>query len=61
MTDREARTASSGVEDAIADLAGLQSSDPAARHAVHAIRLTRLTLEQFWLAEPKADDAGTGK
>lgn len=51
MTDREANTASSGVEDAIADLAGLQSNDPAARHAVHAIRLTRLTLEQFWLRD----------
>jgi hypothetical protein len=61
MTDREAKTASSGVEDAIADLAGLRSSDPAARHAVHAIRLTRLTLEQFWLNAPTSDDSRARK
>jgi hypothetical protein len=61
MTERKAKTASSGVEEAIADLAGLRSSDPAARHAVRAIRLTRLTLEQFWLRGRTSDDSGAGK
>ncbi len=35
------------LEDALADLETLRSSDPAARHAMHAIKLTRLTLEAF--------------
>jgi len=39
------------VEAAIADLSELISSDPAARPAVHAIRLTQLTLKAFWLRE----------
>lgn len=38
----------SHVEAAITDLSELHSSDPAARPAVHAINLTRLTLESFW-------------
>lgn len=48
------------VEDAVADLATLHSDDPAARHAVHAIKLTRLTLESFWLDRrwPSADGQG---
>lgn len=36
------------VDAAIADLAELRSSDPAAQPAMHAITLTRLTLESFW-------------
>ena len=39
---------SARVEDAIAELDELRSSDPAARSAVHAIKLTQLTLESFW-------------
>lgn len=35
------------VDRAISDLVRLRSSDPAARHAMHAIELTRLTLETF--------------
>jgi hypothetical protein len=53
------RTPPEKVKSAIADLVRLRSSDPAARHAMHAIRLTRLTLEEFWIDEPTADDAGT--
>jgi hypothetical protein len=56
MNGREVTTAPVKVADAIADLAGLRSSDPAARHAVHAIRLTRLTLESFWVDERRPDD-----
>lgn len=47
------------VDAAIADLAELRSSDPAARNAVDAIKLTRHTLESFWapaVAEPGAGD-----
>lgn len=36
------------VADAIAELADLHSSDPAARAALHAVALTRFTLESFW-------------
>ncbi len=47
-------------DDALAELATLRSSDPAARHAMHAIELTRLTLEAFWVDEqqpgPGVDD-----
>lgn len=57
MTGREGNAARIEVADAIADLAELSSNDPAARHAVHAIRLTRLTLESFWLDAPRSDDA----
>lgn len=39
------------LHDALADLATLHSSDPAARHAMNAIKLTRLTLERFGAAE----------
>ncbi len=39
---------SARVHDAIAELDELRSSDPAARSAMHAIKLTRLTLECFW-------------
>ena len=39
------------VEAVIADLSELRSSDPAARPAVHAIRLAQLTLEAFWRNE----------
>ena len=35
------------VDHVLGDLAQLRSSDPAARHAMHAIKLTRLTLETF--------------
>lgn len=44
------------VEDVVAELATLRSSDPAARHAVHAIKLTSLTLESFGLDEHAAAD-----
>lgn len=44
------------VEDAIRDLRGLRSHDPAARPAVHAIALTRLTLESFWLDRPNTGE-----
>ena len=47
------------VAEAIADLAALRSSDPAARHAVHAIRLTRLILESFW-TEPSSPVGADG-
>lgn len=48
-------------EDALADLATLRSSDPAARHAMHAIKLTRLTLETFGVSRPTlADDTRSG-
>ena len=43
------------VEDVVAELATLRSSDPAARHAEHAIKLTSLTLESFWVEEPHGD------
>jgi hypothetical protein len=36
------------LDAAIADLSELHSRDPAALPAIHAIRLTRLTLESFW-------------
>lgn len=36
------------LDAAIADLAELRSSDPAALPAIHAIALTRLTLQSFW-------------
>lgn len=39
------------VADAIAELAELHSPDPAARAALHAVALTRLTLESFWTPE----------
>ena len=32
------------------ELAALRSDDPAARQAIHAARLTVLTLDRFWLA-----------
>ncbi len=44
-----ARRSHGRVEEAIRDLAELRSRDPAALPAVHAIALTRLTLESFWL------------
>ncbi len=45
------------VDDAIAELAGLRSTDPAARSALHAIKLTRLTLECFFhRPEPEPRD-----
>lgn len=37
------------VADALIDLADLPADDPAADHARHAARLTRHTLECFWL------------
>ena len=39
------------VADAIAELAELHSSDPAARSALHAVALTRFTLESFWTSD----------
>ena len=46
------------VDDAVAELATLRSNDPAARHAVHAIRLTALTLESFGVGERDDPDGG---
>ena len=37
------------VADALVDLADLPADDPAADRARHAVRLTRHTLENFWL------------
>lgn len=34
---------------AIADLDLIRSSDAAAMRAIHAVRLTTMTLEEFWL------------
>lgn len=36
------------LDAAITDLSELRSTDPAARAAIHAIKLTRITLESFW-------------
>lgn len=36
------------LEAVISDLSELRSTDPAARPAMHAVNLTRLTLESFW-------------
>jgi hypothetical protein len=41
--------------EALADLAGLRSHDPAAANALRTIRLTRHTLEYFWM--PALDSA----
>lgn len=49
------------VDDAIADLGAIRSSDPAARHAVHAIGLTRITLESFWVDALRADGDVDGR
>jgi len=57
VNGREPSAAHVTVTEAIADLAELRSSDPAARHAAHAIRLTRLTLESFWIDPPSSYDA----
>ncbi len=35
--------------DAIVDLDAVRSSDPAAREAMHAVRLTAHTLRSFWV------------
>lgn len=63
-TDRDESDAlRARVHDAIADLSELHSTDPAARSAVHAVRLARLTLECFWapaLIEPSSDDGVDG-
>jgi len=48
MTADASRSVRARVDAAIADLSELHSSDPAARPAIHAIELTRLTLESFW-------------
>lgn len=48
MTGDASRSDRARVDAAIADLSELHSSDPAARPAIHAIELTRLTLESFW-------------
>ena len=45
---RAAEPVAGVVADAIAELRELRSSDPAARAAVHAIKLTQLTLETLW-------------
>ena len=39
------------LDHAISELAQLRSTDPAARHAMHAIKLTRSTLETFGAAK----------
>ena len=44
------------VEDVITDLRTLRSGDPAARSAMHAIALARITLESFWRHDPTSDD-----
>ncbi len=44
-------------DDVLADLATLRSSDPAARHAMHAIKLTSLTLEAFWVDEQQPGES----
>lgn len=56
MRARETNAAPTAVADAIADLAALRSDDPAARHAIHTIRLTRLTLESFWIDRRRRND-----
>jgi len=55
VNEREPNPTPSAVADAIADLAALRSDDPAARHAVRTIRLTRLTLESFWIDRHRCD------
>lgn len=46
------------VAEAIGDLRELRSTDPAARSAIHAVQLARLTLECFWCrSEPQPDDS----
>ncbi len=47
MSDDRPGTPGVPIDAVIADLARLRSTDPAARHAVHAIKLTGLTLESF--------------
>lgn len=44
----------SDVADAITELRALRSADPAARSAQEAIKLTRLTLECFWMPAAEA-------
>ena len=44
------------VDDAIAELADLRSSDPAARSALHALKLTQFTLETWWHRRAPAPD-----
>lgn len=41
------------VADAIDELAALRSTDPAARDAIDAVKLTRLTLETWWSEPPE--------
>lgn len=49
VAELRARTA-----DALTDLYEIQSLDPAACHAMQVVRLTRRTLESFWV--PTLDD-----
>ena len=58
MNGREPPDPHVTVADAVAELGALRCSDPAARHAVHVIRLTRLTLEAFWLGGRRNDADG---
>ena len=61
MNRRDHRPEPVQSEDALADLATLRSRDPAARHAMHAIKLTRLTLETFGVSRRTlADDTRAG-
>ena len=56
MTGDAAEPDRARLEAAITDLSELRSTDPAARPAVHAINLTRITLESFWR---RIDDRGS--
>lgn len=52
MTDR---CGPGAIADAISELRDLRSSDPAARAAVQAIKLTQFTLETVW-SQPDPPD-----
>lgn len=47
--DDQAASLRAAVVVAIADLDQIRSSDAAAARAMHAVRLTTMTLEEFWL------------
>lgn len=59
MSDDRPATPDAPIDAVIADLARLRSTDPAARHAVHAIKLTGLTLESFG-RPTRRPEAGAG-
>lgn len=65
-TRAEVRALRTRTAEALAELNRVSCTDPAARGALRAIRLTALTLERFWLpaldalAPSRPDDAPRG-